>query len=84
MSYQGWVIGLCKPVSSRRIYMKMTERQRRRAQRQRKRLLRKKQRLAKKKAKRMKKLEKKWEKKSLKFFKLAQLVMGALLIWKRK
>jgi len=37
---------------------------------------------AKKKAKRMKKLEKKWEKKSLKFFKLAQLVMGALLIWK--
>ena len=59
--------------------MKMTDRQR-------KRLLRKKQRLAKKaakkKAKRMKKLEKKWEKKSLKFFKLAQLVMGALLIWK--
>ena len=61
----------------RRICMKMTERQR-------KRLMRKKKRLAKKKAKRMRKLEKKWEKKSLKYFKLAQLVIGALLIWKKK
>ena len=46
--------------------------------------MRKKKRLAKKKAKRLRKLEKKWEKKSLKYFKLAQLVIGALLIWKKK
>ncbi len=61
--------------------MKLTERQRRRALHKKQRMAKK---AAKKKAKRMKKLEKKWEKKSLKFFKLAQLVMGALLIWKKK
>lgn len=60
----------------RRISMKKTERQRKRE-------LRRKKRLAKKKAKRMRKREKKWEKKSLRFFKLAQLVMGGLLLWKK-